>query len=198
MAISEKATQFIADNFERGKAIPGQSLTNAPEKPYNWEKPAEFTNPRETMLYIFETLTVPETTTNILLSLNNGVGVIDIASTVLYSGFLEGKWNPDLMTLMMEPTMYMIIALAEKADIPYSLEAGDDEEAQVMSPDKQIETLQSGVNEFDRIRKQAMTKINPQSVPEEIKQAIEETEIPQSLLDKVEKQPSNSLLGKEE
>jgi hypothetical protein len=198
MAISEKATQFIADNFERGKAIPGQSLTNAPEEPYNWEKPAEFTNPRETMLYIFETLTVPETTTNILLSLNNGVGVIDIASTVLYSGFLEGKWNPDLMTLMMEPTMYMIIALAEKADIPYSLEAGDDEEAQVMSPDKQIETLQSGVNEFDRIRKQAMTKINPQSVPEEIKQAIEETEIPQSLLDKVEKQPSNSLLGKEE
>jgi hypothetical protein len=198
MAISEKATQFIADNFERGKAIPGQSLTNAPEEAYNWERPTEFTNPRETMLYIFETLTVPETTTNILLSLNNGVGVIDIASTVLYSGFLEGKWNPDLMTLMMEPTMYMIIALAEKADIPYSLEAGDDEEAQIMSPDKQIKTLQSGVNEFDRIRKQAMTKINPQSVPEEIKQAIEETEIPQSLLDKVEKQPSNSLLGKEE
>ena len=198
MAISEKATQFIADNFEKGKAIPGQSLTNAPEEAYNWERPTEFTNPRETMLYIFETLTVPETTTNILLSLNNGVGVIDIASTVLYSGFLEGKWNPDLMTLMMEPTMYMIIALAEKADIPYSLEAGDDEEAQIMSPDKQIKTLQSGVNEFDRIRKQAMTKINPQSVPEEIKQAIEETEIPQSLLDKVEKQPSNSLLGKEE
>jgi len=198
MAISEKATQFISDNFERGKAIPGQSLTNAPEQTYNWEKPTEFTNPRETMMYIFETLTVPETTTNILLSLNNGVGVIDIASIVLYQGFLEGKWNPDLMTLMMEPTMYMIIALAEKADIPYSLEAGDDEEAQVMSPDKQIETLQSGVNEFDRIRKQAMTKINPQSVPEEIKQAIEETEIPQSLLDKVEKQPSNSLLGREE
>ena len=198
MAISEKATQFISDNFERGKAIPGQSLTNAPEQTYNWEKPTEFTNPRETMMYIFETLTVPETTTNILLSLNNGVGVIDIASIVLYQGFLEGKWNPDLMTLMMEPTMYMIIALAEKADIPYSLEAGDDEEAQVMSPDKQIETLQSGVNEFDRIRKQAITKINPQSVPEEIQEAIEETKIPQSLLDKVEKQPSNSLLGKEE
>ena len=84
MAISEKATQFIADNFEKGKAIPGQSLTNAPEEAYNWERPTEFTNPRETMLYIFETLTVPETTTNILLSLNNGVGVIDIASTVLY------------------------------------------------------------------------------------------------------------------
>ena len=71
MAISEKATKFISDSFERGKAIPGQSLTNAPDQPYNWEKPAEYTNPRETMMYIFETLTVPETTTNILLSLNN-------------------------------------------------------------------------------------------------------------------------------
>ena len=60
------------------------------------------------------------------------------------------------MALMMEPTMYMIIALAEKADITYSLEAGDDEEAQTMSPDKQIETLQSGVNEFDKIRKQTI------------------------------------------
>ena len=48
------------------------------------------------------------------------------------------------------------------------------------------------------IKSQAVNKVNSQSVPQEIKQAIEETEIPQSLLDKVEKQPSNSLLGKEE
>jgi hypothetical protein len=198
MAISEKATQFIADNFERGKAIPGQSLTNAPEKPYNWEKPAEFTNPRETMLYIFETLTVPETTTNILLSLGNGVGVVDIASITLYSGFLEGKWNPDLMTLLMEPTMYMIMALAEKADIPYSLEAGDDEAPVEMSPDKQIETLEKGINELDKMKQVAAGRVNEQSVPQEVRKVIEETDLSQSLLDKVEKQPSNSLLGKEE
>ena len=77
------------------------------------------------MLYVFETLTVPETTTNVLLSLSNGVGVMDIASIILYSGFLEGKWNPDLMTLLMEPTMYMVMALAEKANIDFDLEAGD-------------------------------------------------------------------------
>ena len=37
MAISEKATKFISDSFEQGRAIPGQSLTNSPDQPYNWE-----------------------------------------------------------------------------------------------------------------------------------------------------------------
>ena len=198
MAISEKAVKFISDSFETGKAIPGQSLTNASEDAYNWEKPSEFTNPKETMFYIFETLTVPETTTNILLSLSNGVGVIDIASSILYSGFLEGKWNPDLMTLMVEPTMYMIMALAEKAEIDYVLDSGDDEEPTEMSPDKQLETLQGGINELDNIRKQAVSRVNPQSVPAEVREVIEETEIPQSLLDKVEQEKSSSLLAREE
>ena len=198
MAISEKAIKFISDSFETGKAVPGQSLTNAPEDAYNWEKPSEFTNPKETMFYIFETLTVPETTTNILLSLSNGVGVIDIASSILYTGFLEGKWNPDLMTLMVEPTMYMVMALAEKAEIDYVLDSGDDEEPTEMSPEKQLETLQGGINELDNIRKQAVNRVNPQSVPTEVREVIEETEIPQSLLDKVEKEKSSSLLAKEE
>ena len=198
MAISEKAVKFISDSFETGKAIPGQSLTNASEDAYNWEKPSEFTNPKETMFYIFETLTVPETTTNILLSLSNGVGVIDIASSILYSGFLEGKWNPDLMTLMMEPTMYMLMALAEKAEIDYVLDSGDDEEPTEMSPEKQLETLQGGINELDNIRKQAVNRVNPQSVPTEVREVIEETEIPQSLLDKVEQEKNSSLLAREE
>lgn len=199
MAVSEKAINFIQGGLERGKAIPGQSLTNSPEQPYNWERPAEYSNPREAMLYVFETLTVPETTTNILLSLGNGVGVVDIASITLYSGFLEGKWNPDLMTLLMEPTMYMIMALAEKADIPYSLEAGDDEAPVEMSGDKAVETLQKGINELDRIRDVAVNRVNPQSVPQDVREIIEEKELSPSLLERVKEQTqSKSLLGREE
>ena len=44
MAITEKAVEFMQGNMERGKPIPGQSLTNSPEEAYNWEKPAEFTS----------------------------------------------------------------------------------------------------------------------------------------------------------
>ena len=199
MATSEKAINFIQSNLETGQAIPGQSLTNSPDQPYNWERPAEFSNPREAMLYVFETLTVPETTTNVLLSLSNGVGVMDIASIILYSGFLEGKWNPDLMTLLMEPTMYMVMALAEKADIDYDLEAGDRNKPEEMSGDKAIETLQSGINELDKIRQMAVSRVNPQSVPQEVREVIEQTELSPSLLQKVEEQTqSKNLLGREE
>jgi len=199
MATSEKAMNFMQGSLERGKAIPGQSLTNDPQQPYNWEKPVEYTNPREAMLYVFETLTVPETTTNILLSINNGVGVIDIASITLYSGFLEGKWSPDLMLLLMEPTMYMIMALAEKADIPYSLEAGDDETPVEMSGDKAVETLQGGISELDKMRQVAASRVNPQSVPQEVRDVIEETELSPSLLQRVEEETqSKNLLGREE
>ena len=199
MAVSEKAINFIQGGLERGKAIPGQSLTNSPDQPYNWEKPAEYSNPREAMLYVFETLTVPETTTNILLSLGNGVGVIDIASITLYSGFLEGKWNPDLMILLMEPTMYMIMALAEKADIPYSLEAGDDEAPVEMSPDEQLSTIEKGISDLDKMKQVAAGRVSPQSVPQDVRKIIEETELSPSLLERVKEQTqSKSLLGREE
>jgi len=198
MAISEQALKFKQESMQRGQPIPGQSLTNSPDEKYQWEKSPEFTNPRETMLYVFETLTVPETTANILLSISNGVSVIDIASITLYSGFLEGKWNPDLMTMLMEPTMYMIMALAEKAGIDYQLEAGDNDRPEEMSGEKSIKVLQEGVNELDKIRKQAVERVNPQSVPSDVREIIEEKTIEPSILERIEKEKPTSLLGKGE
>lgn len=198
MAVSEKAINFIQGGLERGRPIPGQSLTNDPEQQYNWEKVSEFTNPREAMLYVFETLTVPETVENTLLSLTNGVGVIDIASIVLYSGFLEGKWNPDLMMLLMEPTMYMIMALAEKAEIPYNLEAGDNESGGMQTSENQVENLKMGISELDKLKQQSVERVSPMSVPADVRQIIEETQIQPSLLEKVRSNPQQSLLNKEE
>ena len=64
MAISEKATNFMGSSLAKGRALPGQSLTNSPDQPYNWEKPVEISNSNEGMMYVFENLTVPETTAN--------------------------------------------------------------------------------------------------------------------------------------
>ena len=197
MAVSEKAINFIQGSLERGRPIPGQSLTNSPDQPYRWEKPPEYANPKEAMLYVFETLTVPETTTNMLMSLNNGVGVIDIASITLYSGFLEGKWSPDVMMLLMEPTMYMIMALAEKAEIEYHLEAGDDEVPNEMNPDQHIEKLKGGLNQLDELKRQAVERVSPQSVPEDVREVIEETTLSPSLLERVQQESQDSLLARE-
>lgn len=197
MAISEKAIQFLGNSLEKGRPIPGQSLTNSPEEKYNWEKPSEFTNVKEATLYVFEILTVPETVENMLMSVSNNVGIVDLASIVLYSGFLEGKWNPDVMTLLMEPTMFMIMALAEKAQISYILESGDNEKAKEMDPDKQVQKLSQGVNELDKLKQQTLNKINPQVIPKKIKKVVEETEIKPSLLEKIKKNTNTSLLSKE-
>ena len=196
MATSEKAINFIQGNLERGQAIPGQSLTNSPDQPYNWEKPAEYSNPREAMLYVFETLTVPETTTNVLLSLSNGVGVIDIASITLYSGFLEGKWNPDLMTMLMEPTMYMIMALSEKANIKYVVDSGDDEQEPEITSEQQEKSFKKGLTALEEIKKETVKKINPQAIPVEIREKLETIELPKGLLDRKER--PESLLNKED
>lgn len=197
MAVSDKAINFLQGTIDRGRPIPGQSLVNSPEQPYNWEKPTEYTSPKEAMFYVFETLTVPETTANILVSLSKGVGIIDIASITLYSGFLEGKWNPDLMMLLMEPTMYMIMALAEKANIDYNLESGDNEESVEISSDKQIETIQKGITDLEALRQQAASRVSPMSVPQDVKKVIEKTELSPSLLEKVQTESKKSLLSKE-
>jgi hypothetical protein len=198
MAMTEKAAQFVQGNMERGRPIPGQSLTNDPSQPYNWEKAPEFTNSKEAMLYVFENLTVPETTANILLSLSKGIGVIDIASITLYTGFTEGKWNPDLMMLLMEPTMYMVMALAEKAELDFVMDSAEEVGEEEILGDKAVQQIEEGIGSLDAMRKQAAQRVSPQSVPQEVREVIEETKIEPSILEKVEEVKSNSLLAREE
>lgn len=98
----------------------------------------------------------------------------------------------------MEPTMYMIMALAEKAGIDYQLEAGDNDRPEEMSGEKSVKVLQEGVNELDKIRKQAVERVNPQSVPSDVREIIEEKTIEPSILERIEKEKPTSLLGKGE
>ena len=149
MAVSEKAIEFLGNSLATGKAVPGQSLTNSPEDKYKWESPPEFSNHKEASLYVFSLLTTPETVPNLLESVANGVGIIDLASIVLYSGFLEGKWNPDLMALLMEPTMYMIMALAEKANIKYVVDSGDDEQEPEITSEQQEKSFKKGLTALE-------------------------------------------------
>ena len=81
----------LVDLKTQGSAIPGQSLTNDPDKPYAWETPPEFTKPHEAMDYILSTLLEPETIKNISQSLTAGASLIDITNVLLYSGFTRSS-----------------------------------------------------------------------------------------------------------
>jgi hypothetical protein len=40
-----------------------------------------------------------------------------MAQVILYKGYTEGLWNPDLMLSLIEPTIYLLINIADYADI---------------------------------------------------------------------------------
>ena len=46
-----------------------------------------------------------------------GEPLSELAQLMLFQGFQDGKWNPDLMLLLIEPVIYMFLALAEKIDV---------------------------------------------------------------------------------
>ena len=113
------------------RPVPGQSLTANPESPRPFEGPPKYTTLREANQAIFATLIEEENFSNVVRSLGKGVPVGDLASALLYAGFLEGQWNPDLMLALVEPAMYMIMAMGERVGIDdMRLYAGEDDDVQ--------------------------------------------------------------------
>lgn len=179
----EKGLNLIS-TFER--PIPGQSLTNSPDQPYNWEKPTEFTTVKDSLMYIFDTLLEEESFDNLTKALSREVPVFDITSAILYSGFLEGKWNPDLMLLLAEPVSYMLISIGEM----YGLEFDDmvlsaDDNPSVDDPEVQMKTFQQAM---EKAKLSTMEKdFKKENVlPSEIKERIEEIPQMKGLLDRTE------------
>ena len=199
MAIPTDGLELFAAENAKGRPVAGLSLTNSPEQPYKWEQPPEFTTVNEANLFILQSLIEEKTYTNLVLSVADGVPVADVASVVLYHGFTQGKWNPDLMLLLMESVMYMIIGLVEKAGIfNYKLYSGESEDDKNdVDPDIQIKTLQRAVGAFNR--EQVAQTIDPR-----IEELLETVEPPPSLLEARPEEAGEeaveptSLLGRQE
>ena len=113
------------------RPIPGQSLTNDPEKPAPYEQPPEFVSVHGASEYMFGQLIEPDTYTSIMEAVGDGTAIMDMTQTLLFVEFQEGKFNPDLMFMLVEPVAYMIIALAEKLDLPMVIYRGEEEDEEV-------------------------------------------------------------------
>lgn len=171
-----------------GKPIPGQSLTNNPEEPYAWEGPTEFTKFKEALDYVAAELLQEDVYTAVVLALGDGVTVTDMATQIGYVGFREGKWNPDLMLMLMEPLMYLLMSLCEKAGIQYRVDSED-------SPDEEsdqslLEQKAKNIAEMTKAKMEKASGIPAGAIPKDIEAKLEQIEIPQeSLLAKAEPAP---------
>ena len=83
--------------------IPGQSLTNTPGN-YPWEHSPEYTDVEEASEYIWNKI--------------HEQNLLEQIITFLFSGFTEGKWNPDVAILLSEIVFKQIIAIGVKSEIP--------------------------------------------------------------------------------
>jgi len=174
------------------RAIPGQSLTNDPENKYPWEQTPEFTTVQGALESLVSEMLEEDVYIEVVSSVGQGVPISDVVMQLLYTGFTEGKWNPDLFMLLIEPLMYVIMSLCEKADIEYIIYRGEeeDEEEAVTEEASKLETLKEVTKE------KVQESISDKAVPGSVLEKIENFEVPESLLSRPEKnEQSDSLLS---
>ena len=94
---------------------------------------------------------------------------MDVAKMLTFSGFNEGKWNPDLMMLLIEPTVYILMALCERADIEFTIDGSVGEE----------EDLDENSAEYEILKKlQEAKRTSTIPLPPEMQQQIEALPLP--------------------
>jgi len=190
---SQEGLDELVSLSNKGAPIPGQSLTKDTEDTYPWEKPPEFTNPREALDDVVGSIMQPEAMKNIVSALAQGAAVADLGTAILYAKFNEGKITPDVMMMLAEPVMYTIMAIGEEANIKYNIEGNDLDE---FDDEDDAEDFDNKVNEFRNvlsdIKKGATKNIEPSKIDTNV--------VPESILAQVkEKGPEiKSLLSKGE
>lgn len=116
------------DVIMQGGPIPGSSLTSDPNDPAPYEQPPEYVNIHEASEWLFSELIEKDRYDQLITALHEGISVADVAQVILFTGFTQGKWDVNLMTLMIEPAMYIIMALAERAGVDFILHRDEDSE----------------------------------------------------------------------
>tara|TARA_R110002110_G_scaffold79086_2_gene206947 strand:- start:55 stop:642 length:588 start_codon:yes stop_codon:yes gene_type:complete len=179
-----------------GKPIPGQSLANNPDESRPFEQPPEFTEFREALNYLAEELLEPEIYEGLVTGIGQGVPITDVTLQILQAGFQEGKWNPDLLMMLIEPVMYLLMAFCEKAGVEYRIDSDDEDD---LSPEDEDDILEEKAKNIASLAKSRdMSKIPAGVLPKEIIEDIEELEMPSSLLAPSNQEEPQSLLAKSE
>ena len=115
--------------------IPGQSLTNSPDSQQPYEGAPEYTNVKVATEAIFLSLLEEDMLKEVARMMTEGTPIGDITKMLLVSGLSQGKYNADLMLLLVEPVMYMLLAIAERLGITnIKIDRDDTDEEEIEEP----------------------------------------------------------------
>jgi len=99
-----------AENNPFDAPVPGQSLTDKPGN-YPWEHPPQYTDSMEASEHVWDKLTDPLFSQQVIGMLDAGIPVEAIARVVIFAGFTEGKWTPDVGFMLAEVVMKMVATI---------------------------------------------------------------------------------------
>ena len=156
---------------------PGEGLTRSPDERFPWEQAPRFTEMKPAIEEIFLTISEREPLIELIGLLQNGMPVDEIAQVILYKGMTSGAFNMDLMLMLVEPTMYLLIAIAEEYEIEPVIYEGQDDDL---------------IDEED-YRKEKDRQTLGKKLPE-----VRKDSVPESLLQRVKTLPEKEELGIEE
>lgn len=163
--MAQQEDRYLKELGKMRRPIPGSSLTNNPESPLPFEGPPIFTNKKEAIEEVFTNMIRPDVYPQMMEAVSQGSTVMEISQVILFEGFREGKWNPDMFLMLVEPTAYMIMGLAERAGIEYQIDNEEEQPSQASEVDRQFNML------ADKLGK---SKLKTGVLPKEIEKQIEE------------------------
>ena len=96
--------------------IPGQSLTDTPGNS-PWEHPPQYTDPEQVLDGLYDKITNGEFTEQLIAMLDAGVPVEAIVRVMVFGGFMQGKFTPDMGFMIVEPLMKLVAAVGIRAGV---------------------------------------------------------------------------------
>ena len=166
-----KLNQFEEEGMNPFNApIPGESLTQDPNQKFPWEQAPEITDVDSAIKEIFINLTEKNTLVELWNILKNGQPVDEIAQIIAYRGATVGKYNNDLMLLLLEPLMYLIIAIAEEYEIePVIYEGMDNDIGDEEDYDRAVEQKQKPQIKKDSVPDSILARVKTLPSEEELR-----------------------------
>ncbi len=143
------------------RPVPGESLINDPDNPMPFEKAPEYTDLTTALEYYFATFTEEGTYESLLETIAGGTPIMDIVQLILYQGFQDGLFNPDLMMMLAEPLAYMLAAFCEQENIEFVIQ-GDDEED--MEEEQSLPMMKQALGQIQ--------EPSPEAVPEQVQSLL--------------------------
>ena len=110
------------DQFKEGQdnpfdaPVPGQGLTDTPGN-YPWEHPPLYTDTSEAADFVWDRLHRPEFAEQMIAMLDAGIPVEALGRIIIFNGFIQRKWTPDIAFIIAEPIMKMIATMGMKAGV---------------------------------------------------------------------------------